>query len=109
MKRKLSFLLVLFLVVSVGTAAAKKHKKSDAQSGKPKFDYYLLSLSWAPNYCAGHPSDHSSECKVGGHVAFVLHGLWPQSAKGAPPMSCAPARPVASSIVTSSLHSIGHW
>lgn len=97
MKLKVSFMVAVFLVFSVGTAAAKKHKKQPAKTG---FDYYLLSLSWAPNYCAGHPGDHSSECRAGGHVAFVLHGLWPQSDQGAPPMSCAPARPVASSIVT---------
>jgi ribonuclease T2 len=100
MKRKMSFLLVLFLVLAAGPAEAKRHKKSGGEkTTESRFDYYLLSLSWAPNYCAGHPGDHSSECKTGGHTAFVLHGLWPQSDNGAPPMSCAPARPVASSIV----------
>jgi ribonuclease T2 len=93
------FLLVLIFVLTAGASAARKHKKSGDQKGGGKFDYYLLSLSWAPNYCAGHPSDHSSECKIGGHVAFVLHGLWPQSNGGAPPMACAPARPVAASVV----------
>jgi ribonuclease T2 len=100
MKRKMSFLLVLFLVLAAGPAEAKRHKKSGGEkTTESRFDYYLLSLSWAPNYCAGHPGDHSSECKTGGHTAFVLHGLWPQSDNGAPPMSCAPARPVAASIV----------
>jgi len=96
MKRTILFLLVL--AIATVPAEARKHKKS-ATSGPGPFDYYLLSLSWAPNYCAGHPSDRSSECRPGGHVTFVLHGLWPQSADGAPPMSCAPARPVAEATV----------
>jgi ribonuclease T2 len=64
-------------------ALAKKHRKH-----KAKFDYYLLALSWAPTFCAEHPSDHSSECKIGANKTFVLHGLWPQADNGAPPMSC---------------------
>jgi ribonuclease T2 len=75
-----------------------RHQDDDAQSGG-QFDYYLLALSWAPNYCSGHPTDHSSECKTGGHTAFVLHGLWPQASSGAPPMSCSTASPVAAATV----------
>jgi ribonuclease T2 len=84
-----------FLLLFVPAARAKrKHLKSNAQ-----FDYYLLSLSWAPNFCSSHPSDHSSECTRGNHTAFVLHGLWPQSNSGLPPMACTPASPVAKRIV----------
>src|SRR5579864_1709688 len=101
MKHRMSVFFVLFLVLAAMPASAsRKHKKSDSTKGASQFDYYLLSLSWAPNYCAGHPSDHSSECKPGGHVTFVLHGLWPQANTGAPPMSCAPASPVAAATVT---------
>jgi len=88
-----SGVLCLLLLVAPFAEAKKKHHKP------PEFDYYLLSLSWAPNFCASHPSDHSSECTAGNHTAFVLHGLWPQSNSGAPPMSCAPASPVAKDIV----------
>ena len=95
MKRVICSFLMLVLLVVPG--AAKKRKTSGGKS-KSKFDYYLLSLSWAPNYCAGHPTDKSSECKVGNHTTFVLHGLWPQANTGAPPMNCKPASPVSSSI-----------
>jgi ribonuclease T2 len=47
------------------------------------FDYYLLALSWAPQYCASNPDD-SQECALGKRYAFVLHGLWPQFNKGYP-------------------------
>src|SRR5690349_8937707 len=94
MRRVICVLLVLVTV----SAVAKKHHKSGDGQGKSKFDYYLLSLSWAPNYCAGHPTDKSSECKIGNHASFVLHGLWPQANSGPPPMNCKPASPVSSAI-----------
>jgi ribonuclease T2 len=39
-----------------------------------KFDYYLLSLSWSPEYCYGHQG--SPECAR--HLGLIVHGLWPQ-------------------------------
>ena len=90
-------ILVIFCVMTF--AFGRKHSKG-GQQGSASFDYYLLSLSWAPSYCASHPSDSSSECKAGNHTAFVLHGLWPSSNNNPmQPLSCAPARPVASDIV----------
>jgi ribonuclease T2 len=47
------------------------------------FDYYVLALSWAPDYCSTNPGD-SQECSLGRKYAFVLHGLWPQYTKGYP-------------------------
>ncbi len=48
------------------------------------FDYYLLAMSWSPDYCSTHPSD--SQCGKG--YAFVIHGLWPQNLSGSNPSSC---------------------
>jgi ribonuclease T2 len=88
------------IVISLTPSAFAKHRhRHNDPGGGGQFDYYLLSLSWAPNYCAGHPSDHSSECRIDGHKDFVLHGLWPQASSGAPPMSCAKASPVATATV----------
>lgn len=48
---------------------------SSAKSQQPgKFDYYLLSLSWSPEYCYSHRN--SPECSK--HLGLVVHGLWPQ-------------------------------
>ena len=49
-----------------------------AQSSAAAFDYYVLNLSWSPEFCYSHPS--APEC--GEHKAFVLHGLWPQNNDG---------------------------
>lgn len=92
------WLVCLCLVILVFSAWGKRRHHTN--SAPSQFDYYLLSMSWAPTYCAEHPTDQTSECTIGGHTAFVLHGLWPQANDGAPPLSCAPARPVAASIVT---------
>jgi ribonuclease T2 len=91
---------VVCLALFLSPAFAKHHHRhNDSEAGGGQFDYYLLSLSWAPNYCASHPSDHSSECRIGSHNAFVLHGLWPQASSGSPPLSCSNGSPVASATV----------
>jgi ribonuclease T2 len=60
------------------------------QPGKAgQFDYYLLVLSWSPEFCHGKPG--SSECKD--HRGFVLHGLWPQYNNGGYPVDCATTQP----------------
>jgi ribonuclease T2 len=100
MKRFIASVLLCALLSLAPSAFGKKHHHHHNDSeGGGQFDYYLLSLSWAPNYCASHPSDNSSECKIGGHTAFVLHGLWPQPNSGPPPMSCSTANPVATATV----------
>ena len=56
------------------------------------FDYYLFTLSWAPEYCYGHP--HSPECNgshQGSQRGFVVHGLWPQFQDGHWPSQCSNA------------------
>jgi ribonuclease T2 len=51
------------------------------------FDFYLLNLSWSPEYCHSHPS--AAECAA--HASFVLHGLWPENAGGQNPENCSNA------------------
>ena len=91
--------LVLLVLLAMVSAFAGSRRRSTAENSSGKFDYYLLSLSWAPTYCAEHPNDNSTECRSGQHKAFVLHGLWPQSQSGAPPENCGSARPVSQQIV----------
>lgn len=76
------------LLCGVFSLAAARHRRSAPVEGTPgQFDYYLLTLSWAPTYCLIHPNDHS-ECAHKGY-GFVLHGLWPQFDAGGYPENCA--------------------
>lgn len=54
--------------------------KRDKKIGEPgQFDYYLLTMSWSPAYCAGKgDASNDPQCAPGRNFAFVLHGLWPQ-------------------------------
>lgn len=56
-------------------------------TGPQNFDYYLLNLSWSPEFCYSHPD--KTECAQ--HAAFVLHGLWPQNSNGSYPQNCSDA------------------
>ena len=46
------------------------------------FDFYVMALSWSPDYCASN--DDPQQCSVGKKLGFVLHGLWPQYNRGYP-------------------------
>jgi ribonuclease T2 len=64
------------------STAAQRHQLVTAPGN---FDFYLLNLSWSPEYCHSHSS--AAECAA--HDAFVLHGLWPQNANGQNPQKCS--------------------
>lgn len=70
------------------------------------FDYYLLVLSWAPDFCATPGGNKDPrECGIGRHVGFVVHGLWPQVEGARAPENCG-SRPVRNSIVEAMLRYI---
>lgn len=47
-----------------------------------RFDYYVLALSWSPQYCAGPGARGDPQCAR--PYGFVVHGLWPQHERGWP-------------------------
>lgn len=50
-----------------------------------KFDYYVLTMTWSPTHCASEQgADDEAQCRSGRPYGFVLHGLWPQHARGYP-------------------------
>lgn len=57
------------------------------------FDFYVLSLSWSPSYCASEGEGaNRQQCDTGRPYAFVVHGLWPQFERGYP-RDCPTDRP----------------
>lgn len=64
------------------------------------FDYYVLSLSWSPSFCARQGERRgSAQCALGRNIGFTVHGLWPQYASGYPSNCPAGERPVQRSIL----------
>ena len=74
---------------------------------KRRFSYYVLSLSYAPDFCAQPTSNKDPrECGTGRQVGFVVHGLWPQVEGGRGPENCGSASPVSQEIVRATLRYI---
>jgi ribonuclease T2 len=49
------------------------------------FDFYVLALSWSPGFCdTGGAAKAPRQCGDGANLGFVVHGLWPQYARGFP-------------------------
>ncbi|WP_343314787.1 ribonuclease T [Brucella sp. BE17] len=49
------------------------------------FDFYVLSLSWSPSYCAMQgPRANRQQCATNRPFGFIVHGLWPQNEWGYP-------------------------
>lgn len=70
------WLMVLMLCATM--AQAKGERSGD-------FDYYVMSLSWSPNWCALEgDSRQSPQCEDSKDFGWVLHGLWPQFHRGWP-------------------------
>ena len=56
---------------------------ADGKAGD--FDFYVVSLSWSPSYCASNGARAAPEqCDAVKPFAFILHGLWPQYERGYP-------------------------
>ena len=64
-----------------------KRGRPEEQATAGQFDFYLLNLSWSPEFCATHQA--SPECGRG--LGFVVHGLWPQDVTGDYPEDCSDA------------------
>jgi ribonuclease T2 len=61
-----------------GLACAEGERAGD-------FDYYVMSLSWSPNFCAIEGDAKGAEqCGPAMDFGWVLHGLWPQKERGWP-------------------------
>ncbi|MEM6461923.1 MAG: ribonuclease [Pseudomonadota bacterium] len=51
----------------------------------PPFDFYVLSLSWSPSYCAAEGDEaNRMQCEDERKYGFIVHGLWPQFEEGYP-------------------------
>src|SRR6201996_4089665 len=80
-----------FFVALLSSALSAPARENDAG----QFDFYVLSLSWSPSFCAAAAERRSGggdarQCGARPY-AFVVHGLWPQYDKGFPEYCEQPA------------------
>lgn len=97
-------LLALTAVPGATTASAQ-----DSRQNTPgEFDYYVLSLSWSPSFCAEAQergsNSRGTQAQCGERpFSFVVHGLWPQYEHGFPEYCQHPSPRLARNIMTSML------
>ena len=85
--------VVAFLSAS-GTSWAQRRAEPGA------FDYYVLTLSWSPAFCAKNKgSPDPDQCGTESKFGFVVHGLWPQHTDGGYPANCIRDRTVPKSVI----------
>lgn len=73
----------VLVLVLCGLIAASTASANGERAGV--FDYYVLSLSWSPTWCAIEgDARQSPQCDAGADFGWVLHGLWPQYNRGWP-------------------------
>lgn len=82
MPRFLLAMMAFFAFASLSTSSMAQKSRDEAGD----FDYYLLTLSWSPSYCAddGKKGRDKLQCYSDRKYGFVIHGLWPQYNKGFP-------------------------
>lgn len=87
---------------------SQRHGRAQTDASPGVFDFYLLTLSWSPEFCLTHPQ--ATECAA--HPGFVLHGLWPQNNDGSYPEDCSnapgPSDPQAYSDIFPDVHLLEH-
>lgn len=67
------------LLAAVFLAAASS---ASAGGEAGDFDFYVLSLSWSPSWCA--TGDRPDPAQCGRPFGFIVHGLWPEYEQGYP-------------------------
>jgi len=88
-------------------AAAQPASDASRDNEPGQFDFYVLSLSWSPSFCAEAAERHagrsaSQQCGARPY-SFVVHGLWPQYDKGFPERCQVPSPRLYRGIVSSML------
>lgn len=95
----------VWVVLAVLCAPAQP-RRSRPRAAAGDFSYYMLVLSYAPDFCAepGGTKD-PRECGTGRKLGFIVHGLWPQGDQSRGPENCG-GSPVSQTIIQQTLNYI---
>ena len=84
---------VLALALAPTALPFRRHHAKQSSGVAGNFDFYLLVLSWSPEFCYSHAN--AAECSQ--HKGFLVHGLWPQNNDGTYPQNCQTNQPAPTS------------
>ncbi len=95
-------------VSNLSGQAAKQHSSrvphaNNDNAVREGFDFYVLSLSWSPSFCASTGWQDNQQCSLGAKYGFIVHGLWPQHETGWPEFCPTPTDRVSADVVESTL------
>jgi ribonuclease T2 len=98
----------LALLLTPQAATAQEARQEQWQNTPGQFDFYVLSLSWSPSFCASAAERSRSGAAINAQCgarpySFVVHGLWPQYEKGFLEFCQLPAPRLERGIVSSML------
>ncbi len=86
--REILFAAVLMLATAISALSpvnAQERRQDRTQDRAGNFDFYVLSLSWSPTFCASDKGGRNGQqCGLDKRFRFVVHGLWPQNENGYP-------------------------
>ena len=90
-----SIVHTVFAAAILAASAASALAQDSRQNEAGQFDFYVLSLSWSPSFCAaaaerGGAGAAGLQCGARSY-SFVVHGLWPQYDRGFPEYCQVPA------------------
>ena len=91
------------LVLALGGCGDAQDRR---QNEPGQFDFYVLSLSWSPSFCAANAerSFRRPDPQCGPRpYSFVVHGMWPQYDRGFPEFCQVPAPRLGRNVVGSML------
>ncbi len=91
------------LLVLAAICGAQAQQNGPGRDVPGQFDFYVLSLSWSPSYCATRDRPDGLQCGGPRPFAFVVHGLWPQYERGYPDACQRPAPRLSQDLVRAQL------
>jgi ribonuclease T2 len=104
--KRIGVAVLLGLVMALTSGLAPANAQDRRQNAPGAFDFYVLSLSWSPSFCAEAEErgrgGRSQQCS-GRPFSFVVHGLWPQYESGYPEYCEQPSPRLPRNIMTSML------
>jgi ribonuclease T2 len=101
------FVACVFVCLALLLTPRAATAQDSRQNAPGQFDFYVLSLSWSPSFCAEtaeRGANVAARAQCGARpYSFVVHGLWPQYDDGFPEYCQVPAPRLNRAIVSAML------